>query len=1375
MFAEKNTAVNKYVGALDVSQYPLVQGWVWIPECPHIKVGIDILQDNRIVRSGFAAAHREDLQEQGIGDGCHGFSFVLDGLSEPGKETVISVRVAHTDIEVASNILAAVPSKQPAAKITQSTVKISGAAVSGEVTGLMNGALEGWAVNSTNPDTPAKVDIHDNGKLLATVTANLLHVAAQKAGFGKGYHGFSYQLPRSLYDKEQHTLEVFISGTPTRLSGANIVFDGHPKYEGFLEGADNFTLKGWAREVTDTGQTVSLDVYADGVCLETINADMFREDLLQSKPGNGFYGFLWKLPTHLYDHNEHMIEVRIAGTPINLRRSPVVLAPKRETTGQDNAAPEYEGNFERVKGDIVFGWAWNSRNPHEALCVDLYIDNAFITANKAQNFRLDVQRLGKGTGKYGFNFEIPERFFDGREHKLDVKISGTDISLKTSPKQLLLGAAAVPHVAGDARGGNVEEFYTVPETLLYVPPARKMKKTAAKQPKISIIILSRNGAHLLENLFRSFMVHNTYPNYEFIVVDHASEDNSLGMLEAWKERLPLHIMACDTNYSFSYSNNRAVEIAKGDYVLFMNNDIILHQDVLGEMAAVLEDPDVGLVGVKLLDITFHNGKAIYPPVQHLGVQFGVDRLSQKLEPHDVHLMKETAGIASRMVQMPAATAAVLMARKEEFSAVGGFHESYFYGYEDVDLGLKYSACKGMKIIVANHLSLLHHRGYSRFNVDQAFNQRSSVNGRVLSERFGYRIRQDFMQSLFAADRKYTEKTLNVAFAVSEASMDAAAADYFTAWELGEELRKQYGWNIFYLAKDRDWFDLTDMDVLVVMRDDYNLTQIKNAKPNLMKIGWARNWFERWGERPWFHRYDVCLCSSQAAVDYMREKHTVRTGLLRIAGSPERFKPSGPVAGFESDYCFTGSFFKHKRDIIDALQPERLPYNFALYGHDWEQFTKFRNYYRGGVPYSDMPKVYASTKILIDDANHVTKEWGSTNSRVFDALCSGVMVITNSEASSREVFNGRLPFYRTREELETLITYYLEHEEERVALAQELHKIALEKHSYSVRAQEFHSHIKPFMIGHYRIAIKIGAPNWEKVHEWGDYHYALAMKRSFERYGHFVRIDVVAEWDTPHTAFDDVVVVLRGLSTYTPKPGQINLMWNISHVDAVSDREYETYDHVFVASIPYAKQLAKRVSVPVSPLLQCADPSVFFPLSDEDRQAHDVLFVGNSRKVYRKIMRDAVTAGVKVDVYGSNWETYLPSGYLQGEYIDNRELRCHYAGAKILLNDHWDNMAKHSLLSNRLFDAGACGAFVITDEVDGLSNVFGDSVVSYKDADDLKQKVAYYLKHEKERNAKAQNLHELVCKEHTFDNRVDTLLKTIHALHTQHMEGKALLC
>ena len=344
-------------------------------------------------------------------------------------------------------------------------------------------------------------------------------------------------------------------------------------------------------------------------------------------------------------------------------------------------------------------------------------------------------------------------------------------------------------------------------------------------------------------------------------------------------------------------------------------------------------------------------------------------------------------------------------------------KSIFTDFEDVDLGLKYNLHRGQKVVAANHLALLHHRGYSRFNADKSFNQRASGNYEILNERFGYVIRREYLRSLFEADQSWTSKKLNIAFAVTEASMNATAADYFTAWELGNELKAQYGWNIFYLTKDKDWFDLTDMDVLVVMRDDYNVSNIKNAKPNLMKVAWARNWFPRWGERPWFYNYDMCFCSSQKAADFIHENFNMRTGLLRIAGSPERFKPADPVPGFESDYCFTGSFFKHKRDIINALNPDALPYKFALFGYDWEQFTKFSKYYRGGVPYSDIPKVYASTKILIDDANHVTKEWGSTNSRVFDAICAGVVVITNCPTSSAEAFDGLLPVYENRGQLE----------------------------------------------------------------------------------------------------------------------------------------------------------------------------------------------------------------------------------------------------------------------------------------------------------------------------------------------------------------------
>lgn len=52
---------------------------------------------------------------------------------------------------------------------------------------------------------------------------------------------------------------------------------------------------------------------------------------------------------------------------------------------------------------------------------------------------------------------------------------------------------------------------------------------------------------------------------------------------------------------------------------------------------------------------------------------------------------------------------------------------------------------------------------------------------------------------------------------------------------------------------------------------------------------------------------------------------------------------------------------------------------------------------GEVPYRLLPEIYRSSKVVIDDANHVTKPWGSVNSRVFDALACGTLVLTNGKS------------------------------------------------------------------------------------------------------------------------------------------------------------------------------------------------------------------------------------------------------------------------------------------------------------------------------------------------------------------------------------------
>ena len=286
---------------------------------------------------------------------------------------------------------------------------------------------------------------------------------------------------------------------------------------------------------------------------------------------------------------------------------------------------------------------------------------------------------------------------------------------------------------------------------------------------------------------------------------------------------------------------------------------------------------------------------------------------------------------------------------------------------------------------------------------------------------------------------------------------------------------------------------------------------------------------------------------------------------------------------------------------------------------------------------------------------------------------------------------------------------------------------------------------------------------EIAHEWGDYHFALALKRAFVKHGHAVRIDILPDWETTRGFGDDIVLVLRGLSQYVPKPEHINIMWNISHPDKVSEQEYEQYEHVFIASSRYAEQLRKTVKPPVSALLQCTDPNLFYPDATNGVPAEPVLFVGNSRKQLRTIVKDALAADLPLAIYGTLWEGLVPSRYVKGTHIENTELRRYYSTCKVLLNDHWPSMREQGFVSNRIFDAGACGTLVVTDEVADMEAVFGDTVVPYHDASDLKRVVDHFVEDEGARREKGERLREIVLRDHTFDHRVATILQVIEEI------------
>jgi glycosyltransferase involved in cell wall biosynthesis len=311
----------------------------------------------------------------------------------------------------------------------------------------------------------------------------------------------------------------------------------------------------------------------------------------------------------------------------------------------------------------------------------------------------------------------------------------------------------------------------------------------------------------------------------------------------------------------------------------------------------------------------------------------------------------------------------------------------------------------------------------------------------------------------------------------------------------------------------------------------------------------------------------------------------------------------------------------------------------------------------------------------------------------------------------------------------------------------------------------------------RFAIKIPAFNNENLEFWGDYHFANSLKNAILRKGYPCHIDTFESWYENGYLTDDVVIHLRGMKEYHTRGSQINIIWNISHPEHIGPDEYESFDHVFVASQVYAEKLAKS-GIVAECLQQCTDPELFFPGQPGLDEGHkpDVLFVGNSRGVMRKSVQFCLEKDIPLSVYGTGWENLLPPEKISGNFIRNEELGKYYAGCTVLLNDHWEDMAAAGFISNRLFDALACGATVLTDPVPGLDETFGEGLFIFHNAEELEEKVRWIKDHPEEAKRHAEKNEKLVLKHHTFDHRAEKIIETALKIHRRktHTENGNLL-
>src|SRR4051794_199713 len=188
---------------------------------------------------------------------------------------------------------------------------------------------------------------------------------------------------------------------------------------------------------------------------------------------------------------------------------------------------------------------------------------------------------------------------------------------------------------------------------------------------VSIVIPTFNNLDLTVGCLDAIRRTTTETEREVIVVDNGSNDGT----REWLARQPdVQAILNEENRGFAKACNQGADAARGEAVLFLNNDTIPHDGWLEALVAPLADPQVGVVGTKLL---YADGT-----IQHAGVVVG----ERDGDPYPFHVyvcQPSDAAHVSRRRELQMVTGACLLARRE----LARFDEAYVNGHEDLDLCL----------------------------------------------------------------------------------------------------------------------------------------------------------------------------------------------------------------------------------------------------------------------------------------------------------------------------------------------------------------------------------------------------------------------------------------------------------------------------------------------------------------------------------------------------------------------------------------------------------------------------------------------------------------------------------------------------------------
>lgn len=289
---------------------------------------------------------------------------------------------------------------------------------------------------------------------------------------------------------------------------------------------------------------------------------------------------------------------------------------------------------------------------------------------------------------------IPKILYHWRDHE---QSTATDVSRKDYANEA--GIAALSdflesgHIHANVYSSSVKTNYIVRFAL-------------KESPLVSIIVPFKDKIGLLQKCAGSILEKTAYENIELILISNMSRDpETFEYLDNLRTHSKVRMLTYDEDFNYSKINNFGASHARGDVLLFLNNDTeVIDGDWLTFLLEHAQRKEIGAVGCKLL----------FPDrtIQHAGVIVGITGFAGHVFAGLDEHVRNYFGAVDFVRNYLAVTGACLMVRKEVFHEVGGFNESFIVCGSDVDFCLRIHS-RGYRNIYVPYATLYHHEAASR--------------------------------------------------------------------------------------------------------------------------------------------------------------------------------------------------------------------------------------------------------------------------------------------------------------------------------------------------------------------------------------------------------------------------------------------------------------------------------------------------------------------------------------------------------------------------------------------------------------------------------------------------------------------------------------